>query len=84
MSDFNNWSCINRQRKQKKIINNHFHNILRLFDVLPNFSFTTGETMRDYYLETQYIRVAPRVVERLKTCFLGNKKISGKYLNLIE
>ena len=52
MSDFNNWSCINRQRKQKKIINNHFHNILRLFDVLPNFSFTTGETMRDYYLET--------------------------------
>ena len=28
---------------------NHFH-ILRLFDVLPNFSFTTSETMRDYYL----------------------------------
>ena len=29
---------------------NHFHNILRLFDILPNFIFTTGETMRDYYL----------------------------------
>ena len=29
---------------------NHFHNILRHFDVLPNFSFTTSETMRDYYL----------------------------------
>ena len=29
---------------------NHFHNILRLFDVLPNFSFTTSETIRDYYL----------------------------------
>ena len=28
----------------------HFHNILRLFDVLPNFPFTTSETMRDYYL----------------------------------
>ena len=28
---------------------NHFHNILRLFDVLTNFSFTTSETMRDYY-----------------------------------
>ena len=26
---------------------NHFHNILRL---LPNFSFTTAETMRDYDL----------------------------------
>ena len=29
---------------------NHFHNILRLFDVLPNFPFTKIETMRDYYL----------------------------------
>ena len=29
---------------------NHFHNILRLFDVLPNFPFTTSETMRDYHL----------------------------------
>ena len=29
---------------------NHFHNILRLFNVLPNFPFTTSETMGDYYL----------------------------------
>ena len=29
---------------------NHFHNILRLFDVTPNFPFTTSETMDDYYL----------------------------------
>ena len=29
---------------------NQFHNILRLFDVLPNFAFTTSETMSDYYL----------------------------------
>ena len=29
---------------------NHFNNILRLFDVLPNFLFTTSETMRDYYV----------------------------------
>ena len=28
---------------------NHFHNILRLFDVLPNFPFPTSETMGDYY-----------------------------------
>ena len=27
---------------------NHFHNILRLFDVLPNFLFTTSETKNDY------------------------------------
>ena len=24
------------------------HNILKLFDILPNFLFTTSETMRDY------------------------------------
>ena len=29
---------------------NHFHNILRLFDVLPSFPFSTNETLRDYYL----------------------------------
>ena len=29
---------------------NQFHNILRLFDVLPTFPFTTSETMGDYYL----------------------------------
>ena len=29
---------------------NRFHNMLRLFDVLPNFSFTKSETMLDYYL----------------------------------
>ena len=27
-----------------------FHNILKLFDVLPNFPFTTCEMMCDYYL----------------------------------
>ena len=35
-------------------LDNHFHNILRLFDVLPNFLFTTSETMRNYYLPTGY------------------------------
>ena len=29
---------------------NHLHNFLRLFDVLPNFPFTTSEAMCDYYL----------------------------------
>ena len=29
---------------------NQFHNILRLFDVLPNLPFTTNGTMDDYYL----------------------------------
>ena len=29
---------------------NHFHNILRHFEVLSNFPFSTSETMGDYYL----------------------------------
>ena len=51
------WKCLN------KLFCNHFYIILRLFDVLPSFLFTTSETMRDYYL---YIQVASRVAERLK------------------
>ena len=52
----------------RKIQNyNQFHNILRLFDVLPNFPSTTSKTMGDYYLQTWYIRVASRVAKRNKT-----------------
>ena len=40
------WMCHSRTMNN----NNHFHDILRLFDVLPNFAFKTGKTMRDYYL----------------------------------
>ena len=29
---------------------NKFHNILKLFDVLTNFPFTTSEAMCNYYL----------------------------------
>ena len=58
---------INLKHMEKVFGCNHFHNILRLFDVLPNFPFTTSETMRDYYFETWYIRVASGVAERLKT-----------------
>ena len=38
------------QKYEMGQVYNHFHNILRLFDVLPNFPFTTSGTMRDYYL----------------------------------
>ena len=51
---------------------NHFHDILRLFDVLLNFPFTTSETIGDYYLQAWYIRVDPRVAQQLKTRILGN------------
>ena len=43
--------AVNKDKKAKvNCTDNDFHNILRLFDVLPNFPFTISETMRDYYL----------------------------------
>ena len=39
-------------KTKENLADNHFHNILRLFDVLPNFSFTKSEIMCDYYLKT--------------------------------
>ena len=61
-------------------IYNHFHNILRLFGVLPNFSFTTSETMRDHYLQTWFILVDSQVLERLSLSKLGNiRKVSKLY-----
>ena len=47
---------------------NDFHNILRLFDALPNFHFSASETMRDYEH-----RAASRFAKRLLTLrILGN------------
>ena len=43
----------------------HVDNISRFFDVLPNF-YLHNFLLSDYYLQTWYIRVASRVVERLK------------------
>ena len=44
---------------------NHFDNILRLFNVLPNLAFTTSETMCDYDLQTWYIRVNIKDLRKL-------------------
>ena len=44
-------SAVNKTYKAKEnFSDNHFHNILRLFDVLPTFVFTTSETMSDCHL----------------------------------
>ena len=56
LSDTNSFSCTSLSSSlYTKVLSvfaeayyNHFHNILRLFDVLPNFPFTTSETKRDY------------------------------------
>ena len=42
-------TVVNKDKKQKKnVADNHFHNVLRLFDVLPNFPFPTSETKHNY------------------------------------
>ena len=38
------------QKAKENFVDNHFHNILRLFDILTNFAFTTSEMMGEYYL----------------------------------
>ena len=46
-------NIIANSTKSSHVLNNtynQFHNILRLFNVLPNFPFTTSETMCDYCL----------------------------------
>ena len=50
----------------------HFHNIVRFFDILPNFIFTTSEKMRDYYFQTWHLPDALTVVEQLKFRILKN------------
>ena len=37
-------------KSRRNSAENHFHNILGPFGVLPNFPFFTSETMGDYYL----------------------------------
>ena len=69
-----------------KFGDNQFHNILRLFDVLPNFSFTKSETICDYYLFTWYIRVASQVAERVRSYDLrkfGNIRKASKLHRMI-
>ena len=63
---FTKYIIINQGSKKQNFCEekyNHGHNIMRIFDVLRNFPFTTSETKPDYW----YIRVASRVAKRLKT-----------------
>ena len=69
------------------ISHNDFHNILRLFDVLTNFPFTTSETMRCETIITykHYMYELPRELSNnLGLRILGNEEILGKWLKLIE
>ena len=66
----------NQRAVPEEVSYNHFHNILRLFDLLPNFPFTTNETMGDNGMYE-----LPR---DLTLRISGNQEIPEKCLNLIE
>ena len=64
---------------QNKILH-HFHNIFRLFKVLPNFSLTASETMHNYYLQTSYIELPQDLPNDLRLRISGNWEILGMCL----
>ena len=52
-------------KSKKNFLEFNLHSILRPFNVLSNFPFTTGETMGDDYLKTWYVRVVLPFAKRL-------------------
>ena len=60
-----------QNKKLSKAVYNHFYNILRLFAVLPNFPFTTSETMGDYYKDGMY-ELPHELPNDLRLRILGN------------
>ena len=63
---------------------NHFHNTLRLFDVLPNFPFTTSETMQIIAYKHGIYELPHEFPNNLRLRILGNMEMLGKCLNFIE
>ena len=51
---------------------NQFQNILRVFDVLSNFLFTTSETMDDYYFKHGMYELPHALPNDLRLRTLGN------------
>ena len=61
-------SSVNIDIKAKENFgDSQLHNILRHFDVLPNFPSSTSEAMRDYYLKTLWVQVVSGAAARLTT-----------------
>ena len=75
------------KRAKKKFSDNFAHNILELYNVSVQVWSTTNKTKRDIHYSKLGIRVASRVVERLKTklsLLQGEKKhiedLAKKYI----
>ena len=55
---------------------NHGNNIVGLVDVLPNFSFTTSETRRDFWKKQDVYELPHELPNDLRLRILGNKEKS--------
>ena len=53
-------------------IYNQFHNVLRLFDVLPNFPFTTSGTMSVITYKHGIYKLAHELPNELRLMIIGN------------
>ena len=62
----------------------HFHNILRLFDVLPNLPYTTSESNAIITYKCSMCELSQKFANDSRLSIPGNCEISGKYLNFIE
>ena len=66
------------------IFHNHFHNILRLSNVLPNFALTTVKGCAIIIYKHSIYDLSHKLPNDLRLRILGNWEISGKCLNPIE
>ena len=61
---------------------NHFHNILGLFDVLPNFPFTTSEMMHITDKQGRY-ELPHKLPKDLRFRILGNIRKVSKFHEMV-
>ena len=66
-----------------KCSDNHGNNLVGLFDVLPNFLFTTSETNAVISNKQGVCEVPHKLPNDLRLRILGNKEKSGKPQKLL-
>ena len=65
-------SVIKSTKKKKKIVLNHFYNILRLLDVLPILPFTTSKRCAIITLKHDICKLPHELPNDLRLRILGN------------
>ena len=76
--------CVSTGQHKSFPIHNHFHNILRLFDVLPNFPFPQLKPCAIITYEHGIYDLPHNLPNDLRLRILGNKGLSEKCLNFVE